>query len=71
MLSVVALSALLALIPRDRPAPMQAPGALTDKTLSFRIVFGERQERVEDYSGSLTLSQGKVVNVLPWRSCKT
>ena len=67
MLSIIALIAILALIPRDRSAPMQAPGPLPDKTLSFRIVFGERQERLEDYSGSLTLSQGKVVNVMPWR----
>lgn len=67
MFSIIALIAILALIPRDRSAPMQAPGPLPDKTLSFRIVFGERQERLEDYSGSLTLNAGKVVNVMPWR----
>jgi len=70
ILSIISLIAILALIPRDRSAPMQAPGPLSDKTLSFRIVFGERQERLEDYSGSLTLNQGKVVNVLPWRLFK-
>src|SRR5271157_1786180 len=67
VLSIIALIAILALIPRDRSAPTQSPGPLPDKTLTFRIVFGERQERLEDYSGSLTLSQGKVVNIMPWR----
>ena len=70
MLSIIALLAILALIPRDRSAPVQAPGPLPDKTLSFRIVFGEKQERLEDYSGSLTLIEGKVVNVMPWRLFK-
>ena len=69
-LSMIALIAVLALIPRDRSAPALAPGPLPDKTLSFRIIFGERQERLEDYSGSLTLNQGKVVNVMPWRLFK-
>jgi len=67
MLSVIAIGAILAVIPRDRSAPAQAPGQMPDKALSFRIVFGERQERLEDYSGSLTLNQGKVVNLMPWR----
>ena len=67
MLSIIAIIAILVLIPRHQSAPMQSPGLLIDKTLSFRIVFGERQERLEDYSGSLTLSEGKVVNVMPWR----
>src|SRR5271157_1192885 len=67
VLAIIALIAILALIPRDRSAPMQAPGPLPDKTLTFRIVFGERQERLEDYSGSLTLDEGKVVNVMAWR----
>src|SRR5271157_35412 len=70
VLSIIALIAILALIPRDRSAPTQSPGPLPDKTLSFRIVFGERQERLEDYSGSLTLNQGKVVKVMPWRLFK-
>jgi len=70
VLSIIALTAILALIPRDRSAPMQEPGPLPDRTLSFRIIFGERQQRLEDYSGSLALSQGEVVNVMPWRLFK-
>jgi len=70
MLSIIALTAILALIPRDRSAPMQAPGRLPEKTLSFRIIFGERQQRLEDCSGSLTLNQGRVVKVMPWRLFK-
>jgi hypothetical protein len=67
MLSFIAFIGIVALIPRDRSAPMPAPGPLVDKALTFRIVFGERQEGLKDYSGSLTLSQGKVVNIMPWR----
>ena len=67
VLSIIALTAILGLIPRDRSAPAQAPGLLPDNTLSFRMVFGERQQRLADYSGSVTLDQGKVVNVMPWR----
>ena len=66
-LSIVALVAIAASNPRVRPAPAQSPGPLPEKTLSFRILFGEKQERATDYSGSLALSEGKVVNVLPWR----
>ena len=68
--SIIAVIGILALIPRDRSAPAQAPGPLPDNALSFRIVFGERQERLEDYSGSLTLDTGKIANVLPWRLFK-
>ncbi len=41
--------------------------ALASNTMSFRVVFGEKQERGDDYSGSITLSQGEVVNLEPWR----
>ena len=42
-------------------------GAPNTNRLSFRIVFGELQERAEDYSGSVSLTEGKVVNLWPWR----
>src|SRR4051812_20874336 len=47
-------------------APLQSgppPGGQT----SFRIVFGALQERGADYSGSVSLSDGKVTKVAPWR----
>ncbi len=54
VLSFIALTAVLVLIPRQRPAQTEAPGPLPDKALSFRIVFGERQERLG--SSSLRIS---------------
>jgi len=33
----------------------------------IRILFGEKQERETDYSGSLTLSQGTIAELIPWR----
>ncbi|MGO8789772.1 MAG: hypothetical protein ACLQVL_20630 [Terriglobia bacterium] len=69
-ISIIAFIGILALIPRDRSTPIQASAPLPDKTLSFRIVFGERQERLADYSGSVTLDAGKVVTVMPWRLFK-
>ena len=37
------------------------------KELSFRVVFGLKRQAPIDYSGSVTLSEGKVVRVEPWR----
>ncbi len=65
--TMLALAAVLAAIPRDTSAPLEPPAPPTDETLSFRITFGQRQERLEDYSGSLTLDQGKVTNAMSWR----
>jgi hypothetical protein len=45
------------------PAPGAAPGSRT----AIRIAFGELQERETDYSGTLTLSEGRVVELIPWR----
>jgi len=42
-------------------------GAPENRQVSFRIVFGELQESPEDYSGSVSLSAGKVVGLWPWR----
>ncbi len=64
---LLAIVAVLAAVPRDRSAPLEPPAPPTDEARSFRIVFGEKQERLEDYSGSLKLDQGKVVNTTPWR----
>jgi len=35
--------------------------------MAMRITFGERQERETDYSGSLTLNEGRVTEIIPWR----
>ncbi len=67
MLAVVALGAICLLISLDHPVPLPAAGPPSDKTISFRIVFGEKQQRREDDSGSLALNEGKVINVTPWR----
>jgi len=44
-----------------------AGGAAPAARTAIRILFGERQDRETDYSGSLTLSQGRVTAILPWR----
>jgi hypothetical protein len=62
-----AVIAMIALIPRNHLKTMQAPGPPRATQLTFRIAFGERQERAEDYSGSVTLNEGEVVGVTPWR----
>ena len=64
---ILGLAAIVALTPREPSAPMPSPGRLPEKSMSFRIIFGERQVRQEDYSGSLTLTQGHVLHVTPWR----
>jgi hypothetical protein len=45
-----------------------SPGAApAEGPLSFRLTFGERQDREADQSGSIALSQGTVVRITPWR----
>src|SRR5438105_2697482 len=51
----------------SRSAPLQSGGAPAAGLTSFRIVFGALQERGADYSGSVSLSGGRVVRVAPWR----
>lgn len=48
-------------------APLQTGGPPAARLTSFRIVFGEKQERAEDYSGSIALTEGKLVSLTPWR----
>jgi hypothetical protein len=48
-------------------ALMQTSGAIADNAVSFRVVFGEKQERPKDYSGSISLSAGKLLGIKPWR----
>ena len=45
-----------------RPAPVAAQGAPGEGPVSFRVVFGDRQETAWDYSGSVTLSEGKALH---------
>src|SRR5260370_28191537 len=48
-------------------APLQSAAAPSGGLASFRIVFGEKQERSLDYSGSIVLTAGKIVKLTPWR----
>src|SRR5262245_14090063 len=48
-------------------APLQSGSPQSHDRASFRIVFGEKQGRSLDYSGSISLSEGKVVGLKPWR----
>src|SRR5713226_5691733 len=51
----------------SQSAPLQSGAAPAAGLTSFRIVFGERQESSLDYSGSISLSEGKIVRLEPWR----
>src|SRR5260370_14864082 len=59
----------VALLSRNwiQSAPLQSVAAPAAGFTSFRIVFGEKQERSLDYSGSITLTDGKLVRLTPWR----
>jgi hypothetical protein len=68
LVSFVLLAAALAPFLWTRPAPAQSGAAAPpDNTISFRVIFGEKQMRAEDYSGSVSLTAGKVVRIAPWR----
>ncbi len=68
LLFVAVLIAVMFAIRRNHSAPVQiSGGAPSDSRVSFRIVFGEKQERLEDYSGSVSLTEGRVVSLAPWR----
>src|SRR5260370_20094813 len=45
----------------------QVPGATPPVRLAIRITFGDLQERETDYSGTLTLNEGHVAEIIPWR----
>jgi len=49
--------------PRPQPAAVAVPAAHT----AVRMTFGERQDREADYSGTLTLSEGRIIELIPWR----
>ena len=52
----------------QNPAPSQrSAGAMPPARTAVRITFGEKQERVTDYTGTLTLSEGRVAEMIPWR----
>ncbi len=54
-------------VKRNSSAPTPVPGAPGDDPLTFRLVFGEKQESPRDYSGRMTLDQGKVIGLASWR----
>src|SRR5689334_7049078 len=51
----------------SRSAPLQNQAAPAAGPESFKVTFGDLQESASDYSGSVSLTQGKVVRVTPWR----
>jgi len=63
---IAAAAGLLAYLLAQTPA-QRAPGAAPAAGIAIRIQFGERQDREIDYSGSLTLTEGRVVELIPWR----
>ena len=47
--------------------PVRTTGTAPALRSAIRIAFGDRQERETDYSGTITLSQGSVIELIPWR----
>lgn len=52
---------------QTQPVQAQAQSVPDGSAVSLRIVFGEKQESTRDYSGSITMSQGRVLAIQPWR----
>jgi len=46
---------------------VQAQAVPDTNSVSLRIVFGEKQESTRDYSGSISVTQGRILNIQPWR----
>ena len=65
--AVVAASLLTFLVfSQQRPATQSAAGVLAAR-IALRITFGDKQQRETDYTGGLTMSEGRVAELLPWR----
>jgi hypothetical protein len=65
---LVALVAIAALsLKWSASAPLQNQAAPAASPTSFKITFGDLQEETADYSGSVALSECKVVRITPWR----
>lgn len=66
--AAVALTLVLVYAQRNRLQTPPVGGALLPiDTIALRVVFGDRQEAPRDYSGSLTVSPGRVIAIQPWR----
>ncbi|HTP34714.1 MAG TPA: hypothetical protein VMJ75_21195 [Candidatus Acidoferrales bacterium] len=66
LLAPAAVLGLLAYLLAQTPIQRSAGAAPAPRT-AIRIQFGERQDRETDYSGSLALSEGRVMELIPWR----
>ena len=66
-LTLTAITAILIGWNWSQSAPLQTIGAPAAGLTTFRIVFGALQERSADYSGSVSVTGGKLVRVAPWR----
>ncbi|MBI4874204.1 MAG: hypothetical protein HY822_06185, partial [Acidobacteria bacterium] len=50
-----------------RSAPVESAAPPAGGELTFQVVFGDNQDRPKDYSGSVTLTQGRLLRIQPWR----
>jgi hypothetical protein len=64
--AAMAAFALLGYLLAQNPPPRRA-GAGPPPRTAIRIGFGERQDREADYSGELSLSDGRVAELISWR----
>jgi len=51
----------------NRATVLSQGAAPAEGPVTFKVVFGERQDRTADYSGTVSLSDGKVLRITPWR----
>src|SRR5206468_2220709 len=54
-------------ITRGQSPTTPIAGAAPPARIAFRITFGETGVRENDYSGSLRLNSGRVLELIPWR----
>jgi hypothetical protein len=52
---------------QNRAQGPASAGAAPAVRTGIRITFGERQERETDYSGTVAVSAGRVIEIIPWR----
>jgi hypothetical protein len=64
---VAGLASLAVFVSSQQNPPPSPAGATPPVRTALRVTFGEKQERETDYSGTIALSDGRVIEIIPWR----
>jgi hypothetical protein len=62
---LIAPAAVLLLLSWRRTSATQTSGEFADSRVTFQLLFGAHLERTGDYSGSVSLSAGRIVEIAP------